>query len=266
LLYLLFALGCFYIYRTLEAKAGGAYDYLLTLSAGLQALAFGLLVVDTRSAVGEGLSEKALWAFLVAHTARISTTFWGEGYVPEDNTGDVYLYQTLEALGVALVAYMILKLSTVRTMHDVGQGYERWSLLIGMSSVAGVLAYFTKSTGHNDYFADLSWMFSVWLEAMALMPQVHLLWQGTTGVDESALHFAGFTLASAVIFALFWGRCAKDRYAEFEADGQHIFFRGVLCAAALRVGLCGVYFYLFMKTTKGSKGRGEYELCGQDEL
>jgi hypothetical protein len=87
------AVGCLIVYKTLQAKATGQYDYLLTLAAAFQTLAFGLLVSDTKSSVGEGLSEKTLWALFTAHVTRLSTTFWGEGYVPEDNTSDVFLYQ-----------------------------------------------------------------------------------------------------------------------------------------------------------------------------
>ena len=35
-------------------------------------------VFTSGSQVGEGLSEKALWAFFIAHVTRLSTTFWGE--------------------------------------------------------------------------------------------------------------------------------------------------------------------------------------------
>merc|ERR1719480_658937 len=125
----------------LETKSTGAYDYMLTLSAGFQAIAFAILVFDTASHVGEGLSTKMLWAFFIAHVARLSTTFWGPGYIPEDNTSDVYLYQVLELTGCLMLGYKIMMLSAARSTHDVGQGLERWSMLIAMAALALVLAY-----------------------------------------------------------------------------------------------------------------------------
>lgn len=95
-------------------------------------------------------------AFIIAHVTRISTTVWGEGYIPEDNTGDVYLYQGLELMGVAIVVFQVMRLTAVRSSQDVGQGIERWSQVIAMCAVSAILAYFTKSTGHDDYWADLS--------------------------------------------------------------------------------------------------------------
>lgn len=265
-MYAAFACGVLTIWRTLQARSTGQYDYILTLSAALQSLAFGLLVFDTKSTVAEGLSEKSLWAFFVAHITRLSTTFWGEGYIPEDNTSDVYLYQLLELLGVVLLFYQLLKLNTVRSIHDVGQGVERWSMLGGMVLAAMILGFKTKSTGHGDYFADLSWMFSVWLESFALGPQVWLLW-GKGHVDESAIHFAGFTLAAGLTFAFFWYRNSRDHYAEFQDSGEHGFFWAIGIASTIRLSLCGAYFWLFMRSkNKGGSGRSEYEMCPHDEL
>lgn len=258
-----FALICLLVYYKLEAPANAAYDYWLTLAAGLQVLGFAMLAMDTSSSAAEGLSEKTLWAFIIAHVTRISTTVWGEGYIPEDNTGDVFLYQGLELLGVAIVVFQVMRLTAVRSTQDVGQGIERWSQVIAMCAVSAVLAYFTKSTGHDDYWADLSWMFSTWLEAFALGPQVYLLVTGACYVDESAAHFAGLTLGSAVVFTAFWGRVTKDRYREFDQDGDHTFFHAILTACFIRVALCTTYVYLF---TKQTKKRPDYELCAHDEL
>jgi len=263
-LYALFFIGALTIWKTLQARVTGQYDYILTLSAALQSLAFGLLVFDTKSAVAEGLSEKSLWAFFIAHITRLSTTFWGEGYIPEDNTSDVYLYQILELAGVVMLGYELLKLNTVRNIHDVGQGVERWSMLIGMVCTALVLGWKTKSTGHGDYFADMSWMFSVWLEAFALGPQVQML-VSKGSVDDSAMHFAGFTLAASLSFAFFWLRNSSDHYKEFQDYGEHGFFWAIGCASLIRVGLCGAYVYLFLRSNK-TAGRSEYEMCPHDEL
>lgn len=267
-LYGSFVMGAVLIYRSLQAQSTGQYDYVLTLSAGLQALAFALLVCDTRSQVAEGISEKALWAFFIAHVSRLSTTFWGEGYVPEDNTSDIYLYQILELSGVVLLAGKLLKVTTLRTIHDVGQGMERWTMLVAMVISSGILAYLTKSTGHNDFFADLLWMFSVWLEAFALLPQVQLLWKSGQ-LDESALHFAGMTLAASLAFGAFWTKNAKDNYSAFMEEGYHSFLYGIVSCAIIRVVLCACYFYLFTRHSKSFKGmlggKTEYELCVQDD-
>jgi len=253
-LYISFFLGCVAFWKLLQFR-NNSLDYVLTLSASLQSLGFALLVVEAGGGCGEGLSEKTLWAFFIAHVARLSTTMWGPGYTPEDNSSDVYLYQILELLGVFLLGFYLLKLGSMRSMRDVGQGFERWSVLSGMVGVSMVLAYMTKSTGHNDWFADYSWMFSVWLEAIALGPQVMLLCGAVTQqVEEGAMHFVALSLAASLAFGYFWSRSAWDQYAEFQKEGAHVFYWGVLSCATIRVTLCVAFLYLFMRTTRGGKG------------
>jgi len=266
-LYASFTFGCVVVYLVLETKSTGAYDYMLTLSACMQALAFAILTLDTRSAAGEGLSEKMLWAFFVAHVSRLSTTFWGPGYIPEDNTSEVYLYQLVELGGVVLLGFKLLQLNAVRSTRNVGQGSEQWSTLGGMTAAALTLSYFTHSTGHADFFADFSWMFSVWLEAFAMFPQVLVL-RTTNLVDETAMHFAFLTFASAFTFTAFWLRQAHEQYAEDVKNGVDGFWYAILSAALIRFVLCGTYYVLFMKSSqefKRGKGGGEYELVGTDE-
>lgn len=253
-LYLGFFLGCAALWKLIQFRNAATYDHVLTLSASLQSLAFALLVVEGGTNCGEGISEKSLWGFFIAHVTRLSTTMWGPGYVPEDNTSDVYLYQVLELVGVLLLGYYLLKLSALRGMRDVGQGMERWSVLSGMVGTSVVLAWMTKSTGHNDYFADLSWMFSVWLEAFALGPQVLLLCNGLNTVDEGGMHFVALTCAASLAFGSFWSRSAYDQYADFQKEGAHAFYWGILSAAFIRVGLCVAFLFMFMRTAKGSRG------------
>merc|ERR1719198_183216 len=135
-----------------------------------------------------------------------------------------------------------------------------------------VLAWYTKSTGHDDYFADLSWMFSVWLEAFALMPQVKLLCLGGGhAVDTDALHFACTTLLASLTFAAFWGKTCRDKYDQFHQAVVLRFMYGILTAAGIRVIMCCCYAYLFANSSKrlmkSAFGRGgqEYELCAQDD-
>jgi hypothetical protein len=254
-LYAAFFLGCIAVWKFLQFR-NAALDHVLTLSASLQSLAFALLVIQAGGGCGEGISEKTLWAFFIAHVARLSTTLWGPGYTPEDNTSDVYLYQILELVGVLLLGFYVLKLGSMRSMRDVGQGFERWSVLSGMVGASLVFAYFSKSTGHNDWFADLSWMFSVWLEAFALGPQVMLL-NVSHQVEDGAMHFVALSTAESLAFGYFWCRSAWEQYAEFKKDGSHVFYWGVLSCAVIRFVLCAAFIYLFVRK-RGGDGKGRY--------
>lgn len=251
-LYVSFFLGCMTFWKLLQFRTA-ALDYILTLAASLQSLAFALLVVEAGGGCGEGLSEKTLWAFFVAHVARLSTTMWGPGYTPEDNSSDVYLYQMLELAGVLMLGFYLLKLGSMRSMRDVGQTYERWSVLAGMVGFSFAAAYMTKSTGHNDWFADFSWMFSVWLEALALGPQVMLLSTSRPEVEQGVMHFVFLSLAASMAFGYFWSCSAWEDYARFKEEGAHVFYWGILGCSGIRGFLCLSFLYLSLKSG-GGKG------------
>lgn len=249
--YLVFAIACIVIYRVIEYDdENDAHDHILTLSASLQVLAFALLLAETSQTAVEGLSEQTLWAFTISHIARLSTTLWGPGYVPQDNTSDVYLYQILEFAGAVMLVVYLVKLRATRVMRDVGQTSERWSQLTGMVIVSGGLSIFTKSTGHADYIADLLWMFSVWLESFALGPQVLLL--RTTRIEVGILHFVALTFLASFAFGYFWGHVAYDQWS----DNLGHFFFGVLSAVAIRFSLCALFLVTFLRTTKNDHKDG----------
>jgi len=106
-------------------------------------------------------------------------------------------------------------------------------------------------------------MFSVWLEALALGPQVLLLCGGASQVEEGAFHFVAVSLCASLAFGYFWTRSAMDQYAEFQKEGAHVFYWGILSCAVIRVSLCVVFLYLFKKTA-GKQGGGNHR--GVDDV
>lgn len=249
--YGIFAAACCVIYKAIEYDHEfAAHDHILTLSASLQVLAFALLVAETSHTAVEGLSEQTLWAFTIAHIARLSTTLWGPGYVPEDNTSEVYLYQILELVGAVMLVFYLAKLRASRAMRDVGQSSDSWTLLVGMMITSTVMAFITKSTGHGDYIADLLWMFSVWLEAFALGPQVLLSRSSRT--EEGIMHFVALTFLASFTFGYFWSHVAYDQWDDLLGT----FFWGILCAVVIRFSLCVLFLVTFLRSTKNDHKDG----------
>merc|ERR1739845_194401 len=93
-------------------------------------------------------------------------------------------------------------------------------------------------------------MFSVWLEAFALGPQVMLL-VVSHFVDSGSMHFVVLSCASSFAFGWFWCKSAYDQYAEFQKDGTHVFYWGILSCVTIRVSLCLAFLYFFIKKNNG---------------
>merc|ERR1719421_2600433 len=80
---------------------------LLTLSAGLQALAFVLLVLKVHGQSSfSGISARMLGMYVVTLILRLSSTLTLNGYLPADATGD-WAYQCLELCSLGLAAWLL---------------------------------------------------------------------------------------------------------------------------------------------------------------
>merc|ERR1719487_1738497 len=101
--YTAFAAGATLVYYVLS----DGLSSLLTLSAGLQALAFILLVLKVKGQSSvSGISSSMLAMYTVTLIMRLSSTLWLNGYLPADSTGD-WAFQCLELLSLGLGAWLL---------------------------------------------------------------------------------------------------------------------------------------------------------------
>merc|ERR1719478_1595692 len=101
--YIVFFVGAITLYNVLSA----GFSSFLTLSAGLQCLAFVLLTVKVQNQrATTGLSGKMLAMYAMTLCFRLSSTVWLNGYLPVDQTGD-WAYQAIEVCSLGLVAYLM---------------------------------------------------------------------------------------------------------------------------------------------------------------
>merc|ERR1719478_2098694 len=101
--YVVFIVGAVSLYHALSA----GFSSFLTLSAGLQCLAFVLLTMKVQNQrATTGLSGKMLAMYAMTLCFRLSSTVWLNGYLPVDKTGD-WAYQAIEICCLSLVAYLM---------------------------------------------------------------------------------------------------------------------------------------------------------------
>merc|ERR1719456_1287698 len=106
-----------------------------TLSAGLQALAFLLLVIKVqgKSSVS-GISTKMLKTYIVTLVFRLASTLTQNGYLPADATGD-WMYQCEELLSLFLAACLLQKVLYVRRVSFAGATQDDHDSLPGFPAV-----------------------------------------------------------------------------------------------------------------------------------
>merc|ERR1719271_208612 len=97
---------------------------LLTLSAGLQALAFLLLCLKVKGQTSvSGISATMLAMYSVTLILRLSSTLWLNGYLPADSTGD-WMFQCIELSSLCLSVWLLQWVVHVRRTTMEGSVQE----------------------------------------------------------------------------------------------------------------------------------------------
>ena len=161
----------------------GDFSVLMTLGSLLVLFGFGLLVAKlaiTRKLTN--VSFKTLQAYALVFSARLCSILFYEGYLPFDRSGD-WFYQTVEAAALVLTLGLIggawafrLKASgdkfDAKLMEKLGLPSEAGVLLL--VAPAAVLAAIFHPSLNNNWLTDVAWTFALYLEAVAIWPQLYI--------------------------------------------------------------------------------------------
>merc|ERR1719158_1053294 len=105
---------------------------LLTLSAGLQALAFVLLVLKVHGLASySGISARMLGMYMVTLILRLASTLTMNGYLPADATGD-WAYQCLELCSLGLATWLLQEVLRVRRTTFAGAAQDDQDSMPGL--------------------------------------------------------------------------------------------------------------------------------------
>lgn len=246
--YVLAGVGCFFIYLILKWTGLEMWDHYMTFSAVLQTMAFGLLAMKVQRNDVAGLSPTMMTAYCVSYVSRLSTTLTLQGYLPEDVTGEVYLYQLSEFAGLVIVGYCLSVVVNLRQrsgyMDDVQP--ESPLTILGMIVVCAGLGLMTKSDGHNHYYGDWLWMFAQWMDSIAIAPQLWIVAQKKE-VERRTSHFIALMIAARIVLSLFWISMMVDYELHWH------FAVGIMVTNILHVVLCADYMYYFACTIRAPK-------------
>lgn len=178
------------------------FSFILSLAGGVQALAFFLLqhkIRDQKSAAG--LSSKTLQLYVVMTLARLTSTLVKNGYLPVDSTGD-WLYQAMDITNVVLLMqllyYVHKKLKD--TYQEELDSFPAWNFVPS----AALLAVFVHGNCNHSFFYDTVWAFSLYLDTIALLPQLWMLVAKGGEVDQLTSHSVALIFLSRCLTFCFW--------------------------------------------------------------
>jgi hypothetical protein len=241
LVYLAFA-----ILATVSARAltDLIFSALVTLSAAVAALGFVLLYlqVERRKQV-MSVSVNTLYLYAGTLACRLYSTLQFSGYLPIDRSGD-WLYQAIETGSLSLVVYLIMKVK--RSQREAG--------IVGVDNCnAAVLFAFGLFLGlaiHpnlcNNRVADSMWTTALYVETVAMVPQLYLLTKLGGEVDSLQGHYIACMFVSRLLMMRFWVTC----YQELKPQGSTLNLPGigVIGSQLLQVAIFADFMYLYAKS------------------
>lgn len=184
-----------------------------TLGSLLVVLSFGILVAKmVRDKNTSSISVKMLQCYSLVFAARLCSILFYEGYLPYDRSGD-WFYQTCEVLSLIMVLGMLVAATFVYPRHQkdaVADGFGGWYIPSALGALwlivpSLLIALIFHPSLNGNFFTDSAWAFAVYLEAVAIFPQLTMFQRSR---DKEVEMFTGnfvFGVALArLLHFVFW--------------------------------------------------------------
>jgi len=225
--YLAFLAGAMLVYNILS----DGLSSLLTLSAGLQALAFVILVLKVHGQSSfSGISARMLLMYVMTLILRLSSTLTLNGYLPADSTGD-WAYQCLEISSLGLATWLLQEVLNARRSTYAGAAQDDQDSMPGLVWIAlgcGCIALkFHADLNHNVFF-DQIWACACYLETAAMLPQLWMMTKAGGEVEALTSHFIALMTLARIFSLWFWYLAFEDgigwqgNYSEMLIIGAHL--------------------------------------------
>ncbi|KAL7425331.1 hypothetical protein ACHAXH_007855 [Discostella pseudostelligera] len=198
-----------FVYFLLSA---GDFSFLMTYGAMSRMFGFGILNVKTfLSKRATGISIKTLQLYCLVFFFRLTSIVRHEGYLPYDKSGD-WLYHVIEIMALLFTATALWGCMGPFS-HTYQADMDKFGEMNVPPGFGGVylavpvlvLAIFVHPNLNNDWLSDVAWTYAMYLESMALVPQLFMFQKQTSGVVELlTAHFVAALGFGRVMEFLFW--------------------------------------------------------------
>lgn len=224
------------------------FSAIITLGAAVQCLGFCLLRLKVRQQRGAvGISSRTLQMFVCTYVCRLFSTLQYNGYLPVDRTGD-WVYQLCEVVAL-LVAVSLL--ASIHSVHqDSYEAHHDTCAIHWLVAFAIVLAVLIHPSLNNRRLPDMAWTAALYLESVAMVPQLYLMSKKGGVVESFAGHFVACCFFSRLLMIAFWIHSypeLRPKGANFNLPGY-----GVLGAQLFQVVLFCDFMYYYVKSLRDS--------------
>jgi hypothetical protein len=222
------------------------FSSLLTLSAAVQGLGFCLLWLQIRkNGHVQGISSRSISLYLVAYMSRLFSTLRYNGYLPIDRTGD-WVYQALDVAALFVVCSLLWDVNVVHSKSyeaDLDTCNCSWFL-----ALCTCLAYLVHPDLNNSWVADAAWTLALYVESIAMVPQLFMLTKKGGEVDGLLSHYIALIFLSRCLTIVFWGFTYGElRRQDHLEDAVNWPGYAVMAAQLLQVVIFGDFMWLYAR-------------------
>lgn len=225
------------------------YSFLIVLSSIIQLLSFTIIVYKVyNSQNASGLSINTFICYLILLSSRLCSTLFYNGYLPSDQAGD-WFYQMTELGSLVCTVLLIYMISS--TFKDTANLFDdtvSWKYLV---VPAGALALLVHTALNKNFITDVLWTFSMYLETVAIYPQIYLFQKKAGQIENFTSHYVALQGLSRLFSLLFW----YDTYPELNESIEDSFslfhnYCGyfIILSQIIQLLIMIDYYYLYFKS------------------
>ena len=223
-----------------------AFSFFLVLSSLTQMFAFVVILVKVTNYQNcSGLSSNTLISYFILLLARLTSTLAFIGYLPADSSG-TWVYQLSEIITFVIVGYLLYLLHVkYKETSDIMLDNKLPFYYLVIPTY--ILALLIRSNLNGNAFTDINWCFSMYLEAIAIFPQILLFTIKKGQIEPFTSHYVALCGLSRLFSLVFW----LDTYDELRNSESWLgncvgYF--IIGSQILQLLIMADYYYLYFKS------------------
>jgi hypothetical protein len=237
--------------------SGGDFSFLMTYGAMSRMFGFGILNLKTfKSKRATGISAKTLQLYTVVFVFRLTSIIRHEGYLPYDKSGD-WLYHFIEISALAFTASALWGITgPFKSSYQADcDKFGEFNVPKGYGAVylAGpifVIAILFHPSLNSDFISDVAWTYAMYLESVAVIPQLYMFQKQTNGVVELlTAHFVAALGFGRLMEFIFWIYSYKELAT---ASGSTLPGYLAILSQFVQLALMVDFFWYYFKAVKNA--------------
>lgn len=224
------------------------FSALVTFSAAFTALGFALLLMQVQRRKGVlSISLRSLYLYGIALACRLYSTLQYNGYLPVDRSGD-WLYQLIETAALVAVVVLVIQVKKIHTENCV-VGVDTCNAAV-LLVACFLIAIAVHPRLNNSTIPDVLWTLALYVETVAMVPQLFLLTKLGGEVDSLQGHYIACMFMARLLMMRFWVTCYEElrpKGAEYNLPGL-----GVIGSQLLQVVLFADFMHLYVKSHRNN--------------